>query len=165
MYCFAMVRKTLTREEVEDLVVGATILGVGGGGSPAKGLARLLEVMDSGGRLLIASLDEFHDEGSPCKSIFCWMVATLESKASRKTTVKDPVRRPSRCWNRVWERNSQGLLPQKSEEATQAACLAIAGKPGIPMVDGDFMGRAGPEASPEYHADIQLLNGSFRDRK
>src|SRR5271157_1811020 len=91
MYRFAMVRKTLTREEVEDLVVGATILGVGGGGSPTKGLARLLEVMDSGGRFVIASLDEFHDEDLLASPYFVGSVATLETKISRKLAVKDPV--------------------------------------------------------------------------
>ena len=153
-----MVRKTLTREEVEDLVVGATILGVGGGGGPAKGLARLLEVMDSGGRLVIASLDEFQDEDLLASPYFVGSVATLETKASRKTTVIDPVAEAVSLLESRLGRKLAGTVASEIGGGNTAACLAIAGKLGIPMVDGDLMGRAGPEL---HQSTMQIFNFSM----
>ena len=153
-----MVRRVLNKEEAEDMVVGATILGVGGGGGPAKGLARLFEVMDSGGKLVLASLDEFSDQDLLASPYFVGSVATLETKGANKIVVKDPVAEAVSVLESRLGKKLAGTVASEIGGGNTAACLAIAGKLGIPMVDGDLMGRAGPEL---HQSTMQIFNYSM----
>jgi hypothetical protein len=114
--------------------------------------------MDSGGRLVIASLDEFRDEDLLASPYFVGSVATLETKASRKMTVKDPVAEAVSLLESRLGKKLAGTVASEIGGGNTAACLAIAGKLGIPMVDGDLMGRAGPEL---HQSTMQIFDFSM----
>ena len=54
--------KSLVEKEVEHLIRGAAILGVGGGGDPVEGLSILKNDLKKGTKLEIASLEEIADD-------------------------------------------------------------------------------------------------------
>jgi DUF917 family protein len=54
--------KVLDRNDVENLCLGATVLGTGGGGSPDLGLFLLNRLMEMGKKIRLISVDEVPDE-------------------------------------------------------------------------------------------------------
>ena len=145
--------------EVQDLVDGATILGVGGGGNPKTGLARLLGVLDSGKKLVLADLDEFGENDLFASPYFVGSVASLEKESKKtETSVEDPIAEAvSLLESRMGEKLA-GTVSTEIGGGNTAACLAIAGKMGIPMIDGDLMGRAGPEL---HQSTMQIFHFSM----
>lgn len=51
-----------SKDAVEDLVVGTTILGTGGGGNPQDGRSLLESDLEAGRRLRVVNLDEVSDD-------------------------------------------------------------------------------------------------------
>ena len=155
-----MTKTELSREQVEDLVSGATILGVGGGGSPAEGLAGLTSVLDRGGHLTIAGLEEFGEEDLLASPYFVGSVAPTRPKAGGKPVpiIPDPIAAAVSLLESTLGKKVSGTVPTEIGGGNTAACLAIAGKLGIPMVDGDLMGRAGPEL---HQSTMQIFHQSM----
>lgn len=136
--------KTLTRSEVEDLVVGATILGCGGGGSPEAGLKSIFEQMDAGNSVRIAPIGEFDDQDLLASPYFVGSVAPSQKK-SVKPVIRDPVARAVEMIETRLGRRLAGTVASEIGGGNTAASIAIAAQLGIVALDGDLMGRAGPE--------------------
>ncbi|MDA4112167.1 MAG: DUF917 domain-containing protein, partial [Thaumarchaeota archaeon] len=137
--------KTLTKTDIEDLIVGATILGVGGGGDPKKGLEILMDVFNQGKSLTIGSIEEFGPESVLASPYFVGSVAPTAPKKSMPKIIEDPIEEAFRLLESKLGRKIAGTVASEIGGGNTAASLAIAGKLGIPMLDGDLMGRAGPE--------------------
>jgi len=155
-----LAKRKLSREEVEDLVAGATILGVGGGGNPDEGLDSLIDVMNKGGHLVLADLDEFDDHDLLASPYFVGSVAPTKRRTGRgpALVVQDPVAAAVSLLESKLGKKVAGTVATELGGGNTAACLAIAGKLGIPMVDGDLMGRAGPEL---HQSTTQIFNLSM----
>lgn len=139
-------KKLLAVEDIEDLIVGATLLGVGGGGNPATGLKSLIDLYNSGKKLEVWSLDEFSTGDQLASPYFVGSVAPADlSKKKQPKTVEDPIRVSFRLLENKLGKKISGTVATEIGGGNTAASLAIAGKLGIPTVDGDLMGRAGPE--------------------
>ena len=152
-------KRDLSRVQVEDLVAGATILGVGGGGSPAEGLASVTAVMNQGRHLSVAGLDDFGDQDLLVSPYFVGSVApSKKSKAKPAPVVEDPVAAAVSLLESKLGKKVAGTVATEIGGGNTAACLAIAGKLGIPMVDGDLMGRAGPEL---HQSTTQIFSRSM----
>ena len=144
---------------MEDLVAGATILGVGGGGSPSEGLADLTRVLDQENHLVIASLDEFGEQDVIVSPYFVGSVAPSKKAVGKQATaVPDPIAAAVSLLESKLGKNVSGTVATEIGGGNTAACLAIAGKLNIPMVDGDLMGRAGPEL---HQSTTQIFNRSM----
>jgi DUF917 family protein len=154
-----LARTNLSREQVEDLVSGATVLGVGGGGSPSEGLAALTSVLDEGDHLVIADLDEFGEQDLLVSPYFVGSVAPSKKTEGKPTrAVADPIAAAVSLLESKLGKKVSGTVATEIGGGNTAACLAIAGKIGIPMVDGDLMGRAGPELN---QSTTQIFNLSM----
>jgi DUF917 family protein len=137
--------KNLTRQEIEDLITGAAILGVGGGGSPERGMKSVLEQFDSGKSVTIAKIDEFEEDSLLVSPYFVGSVAPSQSNKSRPVAIKDPIDRAIKLLESRLGREVSGTVASEIGGGNTAASLSIASKLGVPMLDGDLMGRAGPE--------------------
>jgi uncharacterized protein len=140
-----LVMKTLTKNDIEDLIVGATLLGVGGGGDPQKGLEILMGLYDQGKKLAIASLEEFGSEGFLASPYFVGSVAPAQPKKIMPKIVEDPIEAAFKLLESNIGKKISGTVASEIGGGNTAASLAVAAKLGIPMLDGDLMGRAGPE--------------------
>jgi DUF917 family protein len=132
---------SLGEQDVEDLAVGCTILAGGGGGDPRVGLMMTLSAIRDLGEAKLVQLEDLADEdylfasgmiGAPTvmmekmPSGFEGAVIkeTIEARSGRQVTAMMPLEMGG----------INGLLP-----------VAWAIRAGLPLVDGDFMGRAFPE--------------------
>ena len=131
----------ITKQDLEALAFGATVLGSGGGGDPAHELVRAQEVLEKSGpvRLLDVSEIKPNDFIMP----FAFMGAPLiciEKLASGKeghilkALIENEFQKKVTCISCCEIGGSNALVP-----------LTLASELGLPLIDGDTLGRAFPE--------------------
>ncbi|MDA4131164.1 MAG: DUF917 domain-containing protein [Thaumarchaeota archaeon] len=136
--------RKLSLADVEDLVTGTTILGVGGGGNPEQGRNSLKEQLDAGKSLILVSLDELQPDDLLVSPYFVGSVAQPNNVIS-KPVIEDAMATALHLLEGKLGKRVAGTIPAELGGANTAASLAIAAKLGIPTVDGDLIGRAAPE--------------------
>ena len=139
--------RRLEKEELEDLVVGCTLLGCGGGGSPENGRRWIDRVLRKGREVILIGMDDLPAntftvspyfvgpvEGSPRRNIAALAVVGLEEFLGREF---------------------EAVVPTELGGNSTAVAIATAAELGIPVVDGDMAGRA----VPELHQSVYYLHG------
>ncbi len=135
--------KWLNLKEAYWLVEGATILGVGGGGDPEQGLRTLKSLLDNGKKLLIVQLDEARQDDLLVSPYYVGTVAKRAATPQKK--IVQPFHEAVKTLERVFAKKVGATIPSEIGGGNTSAALAIASELGIPTLDGDLMGRAGPE--------------------
>jgi DUF917 family protein len=133
-----------SKDAIEDLVVGTTILGTGGGGSPQDGREVLESDLSAEGQLRIVDLDEIPDESLLVSPYYIGSVAP-GIRPSKRVTIADPFAVALASMERYFGRKVAATAATELGGGNTAAALHVATQLGIPMVDGDLLGRAGPE--------------------
>ncbi len=142
-----------TRQDCEDLLEGALWLGAGGGGSLAEGLTRLTGVLDEGLSLGWTCADAIPDD------VWTVTVGLHGSIAPPSQAALDEIRalgwtEDSGEWHIARAVKELGaflgqeygcLVPAELGPDSVAISLAVGARLGIPVVDGDYIGRAVPE--------------------
>jgi len=128
---------------VEDLIVGATIMGVGGGGSPESGLSSVLEAIAQGKNIVLVGIQELQREELVVSPYYVGSVAPTERAVERR--VADPMAEAAELLEKTLGGRIRATLSSEIGGGNTGACLAISAKLGVPTLDGDLMGRAGPE--------------------
>lgn len=133
--------RALGRQEIEDIATGSAVLGTGGGGDPYLGKLAALRAIEERGPLQLATIDELPDDtlvafpfgiGSP--------VPFLE-----RVTITDELVTAYRALTRYFGRPVGALMSVEIGGANSVVPFAVASKLGLPLIDGDCMGRAFPE--------------------
>jgi uncharacterized protein len=118
-----------------------------------------MEVINEGKSLVLADLDDFGEQDLIASPYFVGSVASLENKAPEtQRAVEDPIAEAVSLLESKMGKRLAGTVATEIGGGNTAACLAIAGKLGIPMVDGDLMGRAGPEL---HQSTMQIFHFSM----
>lgn len=133
-----------TRNDIEDLVVGTTILGTGGGGSPQMGREVLDSDLAAGRKLRIVSLDRIAENSLIVSPYFVGSVAP-GVKPNKTVTVREPFALGLETIERHLKRNVAGTVATELGGGNTAAALHVASQLGVPLIDGDLVGRAAPE--------------------
>lgn len=133
-----------SRRDAEDLVLGAAILGTGGGGDPKEGLRLLEEALGSRGRIDVVELREL-PEGSVI--VVPYFVGTIAptARARKPTRVEEPIRRALEEMEGLLGRRASAVLATELGGLNTAIALYAGARLGLPAVDGDLLGRAAPE--------------------
>jgi len=131
-------------QEARRLVLGATVLGTGGGGDPERGLEMMREVLDAGLKVRVVSVDEL-DEGALV--VQPYFVGSIAPGLKRRKPVRfeDAIGRAVRELESLLGKKVGAVVATELGGSNTPAALSIAAKLGVPAVDGDLMGRAGPE--------------------
>jgi DUF917 family protein len=129
---------------VETLVIGTTILGTGGGGGPDVGRKTLEDDLDAGRKLLIAKTEELPDDGLIVSPYFVGSIAP-GVKANRTIAISDPFTVALESLERHFKRKVVATVATELGGGNTAAALHVASQLNIPLIDGDLLGRAGPE--------------------
>jgi len=137
--------KILNEEEVECLVHGAAILGTGGGGDPRKGLELLLKDMRCGRKLRIASLTEISDDDMTVCPYFCGTIASTGEKRNKKIIYEDPMIEACKIMEKRLGEKIYATVAVEPGGLNMAIALHVASIMDIPLIDGDYVGRAAPE--------------------
>jgi DUF917 family protein len=128
-------------EAIEDIAIGAGILGTGGGGNPYVGKLMVLGQLRRGATIPVVGPEEVPDE-AVCVSLG-GMGAPIVSV--EKIWRGDEPLVAMRALERYSGRSVQYVLPQEIGGSNSSRPLAMAAQAGLPVVDGDAMGRAFPE--------------------
>jgi DUF917 family protein len=133
-----------SKDAIEDLVVGTTILGTGGGGRPEDGTRVLESDLKAGRRLQVVSLNEVADDSLLVSPYYIGSVAP-GIKPIKKATITEPFAVALESIERHFKRKVAATVATELGGSNTAAAFHVAAQLGIPMLDGDLLGRAGPE--------------------
>ncbi|HWK66913.1 MAG TPA: DUF917 domain-containing protein [Rhizobiaceae bacterium] len=131
----------LTESDLVPLSIGAAFLGTGGGGNPYLGMLRTREVLRKGGTTRIVPLDLLPDEA--------WVGAVGGIGAPvigfEKISEGGECFRAMRAVEEATGKKMSALIPVEIGGANAMAPIIAAAMAGLPVIDGDGMGRAFPE--------------------
>jgi len=131
----------LGKEEIENIAVGAALLGTGGGGDPYIGKLMALQAIEEYGPIKLLSIDEVPEGalivpsammGAP--TVMIEKVPSGEEAETAFTALKEHIGQEIYATMPIEAGGVNSLLP-----------LALAAKLGLPVIDADGMGRAFPE--------------------
>ncbi len=133
--------RTISREQLEDIALGATVLGTGGGGDPYVGKLMAVQAIETYGPVTLISPDELSDDalvipvgmmGAPTVMVeklpeggeAAEVVAALESYLGDHATA---------------------VMATEAGGINSTIAFVVAAARGLPLVDADLVGRAFPE--------------------
>jgi hypothetical protein len=138
----------LDKLTLADLCRGAAFLGTGGGGDPYIGRLMVEQAMDEGNVVDIIGLDELSDD--------CLVIPTAMMGAPTVLVEKIPKGDEAVLSLRALEehlgRKAFATMPIEVGGINSTMPLVVGARTGLPVVDGDGMGRAFPELQMETFA-------------
>ncbi|RLG41837.1 MAG: hypothetical protein DRO05_02855 [Thermoproteota archaeon] len=140
--------RTLTSDDVRDLILGAEILGCGGGGSAELALEILRQAEEQGLKLRIARLDELEEDS--LVFIVSRVGGGVEEDIKRRVEkypkrVKNPELEAVKRLASFLGKEPQAILASETGAGNMLLPLFVAASLDLVTVDGDACGRAKPE--------------------
>jgi len=140
--------RDLTFEEVRDTVVGASVLGCGGGGELAEGLELVERARDEGLSFRLAGLDELPDDAI-LACAYAVGAMTMDADDERYIGLPLAERHPTvLAVETLCEHTGSrlaGMIPGELGATSVAEAFYPAAAFGLPVIDADPAGRAVPE--------------------
>lgn len=137
-------------EEVENIAIGAAVLGTGGGGDPYIGKMMTIEAIKKYGEVRLITVDEINDDDLiiPLSSIGAPTVAVEKIPAEIELTA------PLDLIEKELGKKATAIMPIEIGGINSLIPVATAAIRGIPILDADAMGRAFPESQMvTFHLD------------
>ena len=137
----SIMRRKIGIKEIEDMALGATVLGAGGGGDPYVGKLMAIEAIKKYGEVELISPDEVPDDAVVCVSQMMGaptimvekICSGLEPMATYDELVKELGQEP------------YAIHAVEAGGVNSTIPFILAATRRIPVVDCDLMGRAFPE--------------------
>ncbi len=133
--------RDLTLDQVDDLALGATLLGTGGGGDPYVGRLMLRQAIQTHGPVKLVNTDELPDDGLVMTVAVVGAPTVLLEKIPAGTEFITSVRALSSYLGR----EPVALMPIEVGGCNTLFPLAVATEMDLPVVDADGMRRAFPQ--------------------
>ncbi|MBV7504852.1 DUF917 domain-containing protein [Bacillus sp. sid0103] len=137
--------KWIGEEEIEDLAVGAAILGTGGGGDPYLGKLMVQKAIRKNGPILLLDPSEVPDEETVIPTAMMGAPTIMVEKIPNG----DEALKSLRLLEEFTGRKAFATMPIECGGLNSTIPFVVASEAGIPIVDGDGMGRAFPELQME----------------
>lgn len=131
----------ITEDLIPDLARGAAVLGTGGGGDPYVGSLLAQQALREHGPVTVVSLDEVPDDAVVVTVAMMGAPTVMVEKLPGIEEVTNPVRELSEHYGRPVTHISLAEVGGVNSTIPIVAAAAL----GLPLVDGDGMGRAFPE--------------------
>jgi uncharacterized protein len=131
----------LTEQDVQDLATGAGILGTGGGGNPYLGYLHVRELVRAGAYISVVSASALQDTDLICPVGGMGAPTISIERLPNGGEYLGALRAVETAWGRPVTHVSSIEIGG----ANALRPLAVAAQAGLPIVDGDGMGRAFPE--------------------
>ena len=131
----------VTADMLESLAIGAGILGTGGGGNPYLGMLEALQQIKAGRSIRVVSIDELPDDA---------FATTVGGMGSPTISIErigrgDECLQAMRALERHLGRSFTHVIPGEIGGSNSMRPMIVAALTGLPIIDGDGMGRAFPE--------------------
>lgn len=140
----------LDAQAIEDIAVGAAVLGTGGGGDPYIGKLMALQALETYGPITLIHPNELDEEGVVIPAAMMGAPTVLVEKIPG-------TRELMATFELMKESLSQPVvatMPIEVGGVNSMIPLVVAAQTGLPVVDADAMGRAFPEAQMvTFHLD------------
>lgn len=142
--------RRFTEDNLDDLALGAAILGTGGGGSPYIGTLLAKQAIRESGPVTLVSVDEVPDDAVVVPSAMMGAPTVMVEKLPRGDEI-------IRAFQALRDFLGKPITHTVSIEAgglNSTTPFVVAARMGIPIVDADGMGRAFPEiqmVTPTMH--------------
>jgi len=128
-------------EELEDIALGATVLGTGGGGDPYIGKLMAIQAIEEYGSVTLLDPDELDDEDLIVPTSGMGAPTILIEKVPNG----DEVFKAFQSLEKYLGKEIKATMPIEAGGVNSMIPFALAARLGIPIVDADGMGRAFPE--------------------
>lgn len=132
--------ETIGLEDIDDLVMGASFLGTGGGGDPFIGAMLCREALRRYGPVTLLSLDALPDDAQ----VFVAAGMGAPTVLIEKLFSLDDVEAAVSALERHLDRRATAVIAAEVGGVNSMVPLAFAARRGIPLIDGDGLGRAFP---------------------
>jgi DUF917 family protein len=140
-------------QDCEDLISGCLFMGTGGGGSAEDGMEALIVALEDGLEIVWVDVDDIPDDAWTVTSYGMGTIAPAsaetQSEIARLGLVDRLGHRSMEAAVREMEEYAQvkigALVSVELGPASTAVALVTGARLGIPVVDGDYAGRAVPE--------------------
>lgn len=134
--------RELSLDDIEDLAVGAWILGTGGGGSPYLGLLNMRRLYAEGRRVPLMPADALADDDPVA------VVSNMGAPLVGQERLSDPANaaRAVEVMQEHLGRPFRAVMSLEIGGNNSIQPLMVSALLGLPVVDADCMGRAYPEA-------------------
>ena len=133
--------RTLTRDDLEALEIGAGILGTGGGGNPYQGKLLALEALKAGHEMKLLATDAIEPDA------LCMSIGGIGAPVVGVERIREG-REGLRCLRAMEElirTPVDAIVCEEIGGANSMSPLVTAALGGLPILDCDGMGRAFPE--------------------
>ncbi|MBO0662431.1 DUF917 domain-containing protein [Jiella sp. CQZ9-1] len=137
--------EAVTLADLDDLAVGAAILGTGGGGDPYIGKLVARAAIAEHGPVQLVPLDQANDD---------WQVLSCGAMGAPTILIEklpqgEEMDQAVAAWERCTGRAVDALIPFEAGGVNSTAPLALAARRKLPVLDADGMGRAFPRLEME----------------
>ena len=143
-----MTDRVLSKEDLDDMLVGVGILGTGGGGDPETFGRPLVEWdIKKGREYRIVDPKEIRDDAFVVSGGYAGSVKAFKSvqKMLEGWDSKFELLEALRIMESIQNKKVDYVVPFELGGANTPVILSLAARAGIVMVDGDGLGRAAPE--------------------
>jgi len=139
----------LSPDDVAPLLEGLAILGTGGGGSPSWGKAILEHEFSVGRTPSVIPLQEIEDDATVVSGGMMGSVKVLEdmgiSRVMEHWDSRFELLEVTRVMESILGRRIDHVVPFEVGGLNTPVMLSLGARMGIPVIDGDALGRSAPE--------------------
>lgn len=139
--------RQLDVQNVEDLALGAAVLGTGGGGDPYIGKLMAIHAIRQHGPVTLLTLDEIDDDDLIVPSAMMGAPTVMVEKLPKG----DEIIAAFKSLESYLGRKIDATISIEAGGLNSTTPLSVAARLGLPMVDCDGMGRAFPEIPMVTH--------------
>lgn len=132
---------TVDGDDLERLAIGAGILGTGGGGNPYLGKLHAKALLAAGATITIVSPDEVPDDALVTSVGFIGAPVVSVERIKRGDEPLIAIRALEKHIGRAFTH----IVPGEIGGANSTSPMVVGAQTGLPLIDGDGMGRAFPE--------------------
>jgi uncharacterized protein len=141
-------RLQVTLDHIEDLARGAAVLGTGGGGDPYIGSLMLRQALQDGCRVELVDVEAMHDEAFLVPFGLMGAPTVIVEKIPNGAEIVAALR----CMESHLKKTAAGVMCAEIGGLNALLPLVLGARAGLPVIDGDGMGRAFPQLQmTTYH--------------
>jgi DUF917 family protein len=133
--------RTFHPENMEDLALGAAVLGTGGGGDPYIGKLMAIQAMREHGPVTLLDVDEVDDDSLIAPSAMMGAPTVMVEKVPKG----DEIIKAFQSLEAYLGRKIDATMSIEAGGLNSTTPFTVAARLGLPLVDADGMGRAFPE--------------------
>ncbi|WMJ76443.1 MULTISPECIES: DUF917 domain-containing protein [unclassified Sedimentibacter] len=141
--------KKLTKQDLHDILLGAAIVGTGGGGSLKEGIELVDKAYDEGFEFTLAEINEIPDDALIASPYTCGSIGELSQEQKSKYDALPKIKeakevRAIKVLEEYFGNEFYGVIATELGGGNTAAALNVAARLGKPIVDADPAGRSVP---------------------